>query len=357
MIRTRGKLQPATYQEALQAAVAGLTEVAAKHGPDALLFSAGGRLPIEECEAFIGLGKRAFGGRAGSLSVAGAEGDAVAFASNVKGTDLLNAETVVVLGEDPLEYTPVAAARLRRAMRNGAKVVALTSAPTQVTRLADLWVKVRRGSEATLLGWLQRRLAADITLLADEIAACDDATLTAKCGVEPEQAVKLLSTLSGEGPLVAMYVPGRDVSTGVAEQLTNTAQVLRPDFEGSGTLVCRTQANVEGLLESGLVGVDSASELVARANAGAFRGAWLLDEDTKAVAAAVRNASFLVVQATANKGLARRADVLLPATSHLEAGGTFLSWDGRRVTTTPVLPAKVNQTNLQTIEAATKLVD
>ncbi len=356
MVRKDGKLQPASWGEALQAAVKGLTAVAAEHGPDALLFAAGGRLANEEATAFGQLGRVTFGGRVGSLSVARGEGDAVGFASNVKGENLLDAETIVVVGEDPLEYTPVAAARLRRAMRRGASVIALTSAPTQVTRLAKLWVKVRRGSESTLLGWLQRRLAKDTENLPEQITNSDDAALVSSCGIEPEQAETLLDMLVGEDSLVAMYVPGRQAGSGVAENLTQTVAALRPSGNGSGILVSRTQANVEGLLESGFLGRESAVEILARADSGAFRGAWLLAEDAKAAASAVRNVSFLVVQSTNNEGLAQRADVLLPATTNLETGGTFAAWDGRRVTTTPVLPAKTEQTTLETLQAAMKLV-
>ena len=354
MIRSGGKLLPATWDEALKAAVDGLSAVAAEHGPDALLFAAGGRLANEEAAAFRSLGQETFGARVGSLSVSRSEGDSLLAASTVKGDALFRAECIVVVGEDPLEYTPVAAARLRRAMRNGARIIALTSAPTQVTRLAQLWVRVRRGSEATLLEWLERRMAGGSAPLPDEV----NAALATHCGVEPEQAEALFAALGTDGRLVAMYVPGRDGpdSDEVAERLTQTVKSLRPNSDGSGTLVCRTQANVEGLLEVGLVDSEVSTDLLARADSGAFRGAWLLSEDAKTAAPAVRNASFLVVQSADNKGLAQRADVLLPATNHHETGGTFVCWDGRRATTVAVLPPKVARTTLQIIEAANELV-
>ena len=356
MVRRQGRLQPATWEQALQAAATGLAAVAEEHGPDTLLFAIGAGVTNEEAVAFRKLGADVYGGRVGSLSVARTEGGSVGFSSNVGGLELLNAECIVVVGEDPLEYTPVAAARLRRAMRNGARVVAITSAPTQVTRLAQLWVKVRRGSEATLLGWLQGRLGAGQAEVSDEISGCDDAALFTRCGIEPEQAEALLDALSGDGRLVAMYVPGRDVGRGVAQRLIQTVAALRPEGEGSGTLVCRSQANVEGLLESGLVGPQASSELLARADAGAFRGAWILAEDGKAAASAVRNATFLVVQATQSSSLAQRADVLLPASTHLESGGTLVSWDGRRATTEAVLPAKVTMNTVEALEATGRLI-
>lgn len=356
MIRQQGRLQPATWEQALKAAVSGLAAVAREHGPDTLLFSIGAGTTNEEALAFKKLGEEAFGGRTGSLSVARTDGDALAFKSSVTGPDLLDAECIVVVGEDPLEYTPVAAARLRRAMRNGARVVALTSAPTQVTRLAQLWVKVRRGSEATLLGWLQRRLGIEVGM-ADGVDACDDEALGARCGVEPEQAEGLFDALTGDGRLVAMFVPGRDVGEGVAAGLTRAIAALRPQGGGSGTIICRTRANVEGLIETGLAAPEVSAELLARADAGAFRGAWILAEDGKTAAPAVRNTTFLVVQATQDSVLAQRADVLLPATTHLETGGTLVSWDGRRVGTEAVLPARVSMSTIQVLEAAVRLND
>jgi formate dehydrogenase major subunit len=356
MVRVNGALKPASWDEALAAAVAGLKQVAAEHGPDSLLFAGSGGLAIEEANQLLDLGQNRFGGRVGSVDAGSAEGATLAASSTATGDDLLAAACILVVGEDPLERTPVAAARLRRAMRNGARILVATSAPTQITRLANLWVKTRKGCESTLMGWLLGQLGVTSMDGDESVALCDDTALLARCGLEPEQAATLLAQLKGDAGLVAVYVPGPTSGGKVASRLTHLVAALRPGRSDSGAIIARTQANVEGLLETGLLSANGASELGQRANAGAFRGAWLVAEESKTAAMAVRNASFLVIQSVSDKGLAQRADVLLPATTSLESAGTYRSWDGRRVAVAAALSPRSGKTTQEILAAAIALV-
>ncbi len=347
MARENGVLKPVSYQAAVSRAIEGLREAGERHGKGAVLFGSGGTVASEEAALLARIG-RGFGAVAGSLSLAHTENGTLHEGSTLSGEQLEKAAWILVVGDDPMERNPVSAARLRRAVRKGARIAAITAAPTALTGLADFWCKARKGSEGVALGWLLRALGGPAAASA---AACTDEALEAKCGVQPEHAAALLDLLrSGDGSLVGLYVPGTHGAAAAVNHLSALVGELRPGGEGSGILVARSYANVQGLLNAGLVTPEGTAAIAEGVDEGKFRAAWLLEEEPKVGAAALRNATFLVVQSTTLSGLAQRADVVFPATTNLEAGGTFVAWDGRSFNHGPVLPLVPEKSTLEVLE-------
>jgi NADH-quinone oxidoreductase subunit G len=77
--------------------------------------------------------------------------------------------------------------------------------------------------------------------------------------------------------------------------------------------------------------VKPAAELVAQARSGRVRAAWVVGTELPdaASAEALAQVATLVVQATGEGALAAAATVLLPASTHAEADGTFVNFEGR----------------------------
>jgi len=73
------------------------------------------------------------------------------------------------------------------------------------------------------------------------------------------------------------------------------------------------------------------ADLAAAVAAGTVKGIWAVGAETpdEVVAAKLEGAEVLVVQATGDALLARRATVLLPAAPHSEMDGTFVNFEGR----------------------------
>ena len=77
------------------------------------------------------------------------------------------AETVIVAGLDSRFSFSVAGVQVRRAVRRGARLVAVDARESNLARMADDWLRPRPGEEARALVWLcaaRRRRAATGTL-------------------------------------------------------------------------------------------------------------------------------------------------------------------------------------------------
>ncbi|MBM4370386.1 MAG: FAD-dependent oxidoreductase [Deltaproteobacteria bacterium] len=369
LVRREGRLVSATWDEALAAALHGLSGVAREHGPASLLLAGGGALSWEEAALLARLGREGFGARTGSLSVLAEEGDGYALDGILDATrstaswdDVEAASVLLVVGEDPM-----AAARLRRAVRRGARIVALTSAPTRVARLAEVWVETRRGSSSRVLGWLAKELVRRRGAPEELVQAFPDLAfdcLLQDCGVEPAAAQRALEVLAGAGgPVVglASLDPRAERSPGTLPALTGVVQVLGGTGAGSGLLLFGRHANRLGLLAAGLLPGDGASggELEAAIHKAAIRGAWLVREDpdeNRDLAVALADLRFLVVQDCFLTATAARADVVLPASTHLEAGGTFVRHDGRILRALPGAPGRVERSVARVLAEAAALL-
>jgi anaerobic selenocysteine-containing dehydrogenase len=89
----------------------------------------------------------------------------------------------------------------------------------------------------------------------------------------------------------------------------------------------------------------------------ATRAAWLVGEDAEVVVGpGERRPAFLVVQDLFLTETAKLADVVLPRSSHLETGGTFVAPDGQVLRTEAATPSRVDRTTLDVLtDAALRL--
>ncbi|MBN1771768.1 MAG: molybdopterin-dependent oxidoreductase [Deltaproteobacteria bacterium] len=346
MVRRDGRLVAATWDEALRAAADGL-----KAAKGSVLVGVGGDLAVEEAAAAAHLA-RAAGGSAGCLAAVAAEAELHALdglygatRSTVTHADLEGAELVLVVGEDPMERNPVAAARMRRAARRGAKIVALTAARTRVASIAAARLELRRGTTSLALAWLLGRMlergaklpaSAEGAKVKAALAAVTDDTLKRECGLEPAAVTAVLELLGGAtGPIVATYAldARAERSPDGLLLLAQLVETLRGGRAGSGLLLTSEIPNLEGLRLAGALPADAAADaaLAKVLRGGMFQAAWLVREDpdeNAELAEALGKVGFLVVQDVFLSATAARADVVLPASTHLETGGTFVRADG-----------------------------
>jgi formate dehydrogenase major subunit len=348
LVRRNGKLEPATIEEAVEAAVAGLRQAAA--GGTGTLFACGPDVTCEEASWMAHLGRAGFSAMTGSLTLLAEDSRADALDSflgrtgSTVGPDRVGAAAaVLMLGEEPFKRNPVAAARVMLARRNGAKMVVLAAEPGLATRQADVRLSPRAGTATTLLSWMVQRLVSRkgkrvpaavkeaLAHPAGNVAPVTDEALQAVTGVAPELAQQALALLQGlEGPIVALGCPdgGADAAAGAIPRLAILLRLLRPADRASGVLLTFRHGNVGGLRLAGLLPAAEA-ELAKVSEAlrqGAVRAAWVLREDPygeSAQPAQLGKLDFLVVQDSCMTKTAMAADVLLPATLHFESGGTF----------------------------------
>ena len=373
-VRKQGVLEPATWDEAVDAAIAGLKKVADTHGTDAVLVSGSGELSCEEAALLAAVGNEGFGARTVSLSSLASNADGYSLngfqgstASTASFADLENASVVVVVGEDPTVKNPVAAARIRRAHRNGATIISITDSHSGLMRLSSAWLEARKGTHSLVMGWLLSKVIRsaqsvpeEVTAVAHALAAVNPKRVARDTGVNLDQLDAAGAILAqADGPVVGLYnVEGENRSP---DDLLMLAEMVELAGAGSksGVVLTANSANLAGIKRAGLLPESEGQqeEIVTALHGGEILGAWLLREDPLSDPESrdiFENVEFLVVQDVFDSLTAGRADVVLPASTHFETGGTFVRSDGTLRNAAPVIDAVVERSVQDVLNAVLK---
>ena len=329
LVRRDGELVQASWYEAIDAAVAGLSSAGRAVG-----VLTGGRLLQESAYSFSRFARGVLGTnnidcRARAISdeetlflsslVAGRElGESVTYA------DLQQAGTVVLVSFEPEDESPIVFLRLRKAVRkNRTSVVTVAPLLSAGSRkLQARLVPAAPGEEAAAVMALAGDLDASSVILVGERAAVSPGTLSAVAALAERTGARIawIPRRAGEigaidaGCLPSVLPGGRpvdqpaarvDVSTmwdGIdlpAEQGLDTDAMLRGAADGS----------LAALVVAGLQPHDLA--------------------DPDAALAALEKVAFLVSFEQRLGEVAQRADVVFPVPLVEEQNGTFVDWEHR----------------------------
>ncbi len=296
-------------------------------------------------------------------------------ASTARSADLEQADVIVLCNADPVADHPVLGVALRKAEARGARVVGLGAGEPPLRLAPRPWLRVRRGSLALALAWMQRSLlqgglvsaptasrCAGLAELRAALGELDAAGVEGACGL-PLAELEALAALLADPALrvVAVCDPERiadaapDLTLALAQLLTLAGKVGQ---EGSGLLLPSSGGNLRGLLDQGfwpgrLPGLRrwdrpedrdavaqawgalppaaaGAPAVLARLAAGDLKAALLLGEDPlgdEALRSQFARPGFLVVAAATLTATAAAADVVLPLATWAETGGSLTAYD------------------------------
>jgi formate dehydrogenase alpha subunit len=293
-------------------------------------------------------------------------------------------DTLFLFGSNPTEAHPIVSTWLKKALRNGAKLVVGDPRRTWMAKRADVWLNLRPGSNIAMLnglinvilenGWENRDFINGRTEGFDELRArvreYDLDRVEALTGVSGEKIVEAARLYSRAGKAMIVYGLGVvEHSTGTenAMAIANLAlvcgQIGRPS---TGIMALRGQNNVQGASDLGplpatLPGYQSVAdekvrkkfeaawnvtispkaglksvEMLDECRRGNFKGLFILgedpaqtDPDLHQVWKALESVEFLVVQDIFPTETTRFADVILPGASFAEKDGTFTNGERR----------------------------
>lgn len=164
-----GRLEPASWDEALDYVVRRWREIQGQYGRDAVAVYSGSSMTNEKCYlmgkfARVGLGTRHidYNGRLCMSSAAMAYSKAFGLdRAPLPMTDIPFADCLLVAGANVAECFPVAMQWLWRARDRGASLIVIDPRETPVARTADLWLPVRPGADIAVLNAMLRQLIHD----------------------------------------------------------------------------------------------------------------------------------------------------------------------------------------------------
>ena len=314
-----------------------------------------------------------------------------------------DADVILVIGANPTEGHPVFASRMKRRLRQGAKLIVIDPRAIGLVRSphirADYHLQLRPGTNVVMLNALAHVIVTEGLLAEDYIRErCDlEAFAAWKDFVSdpahaPERVaeetgvaaamIRAAARLYARGPRSAIYyglgVTEHSQGSTAVMALANLAMATgNIGFPGCGVNPLRGQNNVQGSCDMGsfpheLAGYRPVSDdtvrgafeadwgvaldpepgyripnMIDAACAGAFRGIFIQGEDiaqsdpnTRHIQAALLAMDFIVVQDLFLNETARYAHVFLPGTSFLEKDGTFINAERRISRVRPVMKPK-----------------
>jgi NADH-quinone oxidoreductase subunit G len=338
MVRSGGELRPATWEEALEAAAAGLRDAGERTAA-----IVGGSSSNEEGYLTQRIVRKALGSphvvsRSDQTSVNRLrELSRPDLAAAV--ADLDRAESILVLGTDPLHSMPILDLRIRKAVRlRGARLAVATDRPSALDGGAEETARYAPGLEGAFLNALAGAVGVTGFELDDSEMGSDAQRIAG--ALKPGSTVIVFGErLDGKGSLV------------------QCARTLGLDTEGAGLIEVPEGTNGRGLREIGCIpvagpGLSDAEQgleesgIRSALQEGDLDGALLVNADLvrdfadgPAWGEALGKAKFVLSVSMFEDASTRHADVVFPAESYAEKEGTITHPDGRLQRLRPGTPS------------------
>lgn len=392
LVRRAGRLEPVSWEVALDAAAAALAAARADGGPDAVGVVSSARATNEDNFAAMKFARAVLGTNnvdhcarvCHAPSVEGLRRTLGSGAMTNPIADLERADCVLVWGSDTTENHAIIGARILEAKLRGARLVVVDPRRTRLAALADLHLQLRLGTDIPLAnamiqvilagGWEDRDYLAaraeNLEALRASVAPFPPEQAAAITGVRAEdivRAARWYATTPRASLVYGLGVTQHVCGTENVIALSNLAVVTgHVGVEGAGINPLRGQNNVQGACDMGaLPDVYSGYQRVEdRAARGRFEAAWgvtlpaqpglttlamqraaregalhclvvlgqdplVTDPGQHAVWQSLEALDALIVVELFLTETARAADIVLPAASFAEKDGTFTSTERR----------------------------
>jgi NADH-quinone oxidoreductase subunit G len=238
LIRRNGTLEPASWDEALDAVAAGLQAAYKAGGGDAVGAIGSSHTTNEEAFAFQKLIRAAFqtnniDHRHGFHVVPPVEG--ISDLENAAFMDLGGADDVILIGADPAQRQPVLDLLIKKARRHGCRVTVINAQPTSLDDIAEGRLAYAPGTLARTLdglSWTIDRVdrAFDAGLPPRDVTE-PTADFTARTGIAQETLEEVGEILAGAGRTVVFYdelaLDAPEAAADVVAALRRLAQTLQ----------------------------------------------------------------------------------------------------------------------------------
>ena len=328
-----GQLVEASWPQALEAAAAGLAHARDNGGVGVL---PGGRLTEEDAYAYAKFARVAlstndidYRARPNSAEELAFLGAAVAGTTPNTGglsyTDLEHAGTVLLVGLEPEEESPIVFLRLRKGTRSGRTRVHSVAALAShgLLKLDGTLIPTLPGAEASAIANLdvdlREALTSGIILVGERLAGVPGAlSAVLKLATDTGARLAWVPRRAGErgavdaGALPSLLPGGRPVSDDAARvEVERIWDAPVPSVPGRDLAGILAGAGRDSAL---LIGAVDIADL----------------PDTAAAEAALKAAGFVVSLEIRRSAVTEHADVVFPVAVAAEKAGRFVNWEGRR---------------------------
>ncbi len=394
LIRRNGKLEPATWDEALELVASKFLGLKAQYGSDSLAGLSSAKCTNEENFVFQKFVRTAFGTNnvdhcARLCHASTVVGLATAFGSGAMTNsvrEIGDADVILVTGSNTTEAHPVIGNLIKHAVTfKGAKLILADPRGIELSEYATVWLRQKNGTDVAWMNGMMHVILKeglqDEAFIAERTEGFEEfrkvmeeytpervAEIT---GIPAEQIVEAARIYAGAERATLVYSMGITQHTTGVDNVLSTANLAmltgNIGRESTGVNPLRGQNNVQGACDlgalpnvfsgyqkvtdeairkkfeeawdtklSGEIGL-TVVEIMNAAAEGRIKGLYVMaenpmmsDPNLNHVREALENLDFLVVQDLFLTETAQMADVVLPGVSFAEKDGTFTN-TGRRV--------------------------
>ena len=350
MIKKDGKLQPATWEEAIYAVAAKVGPLAGKNG-DGIAALASTRLPVEAISVF----KQVFADCLGSEMVTSIEEGQTTMVSSALAEELGSsfegsleavkaADTVLLFGANLAESHMVSGFLIKRNLPNGTRLIVVDPNDNGFDPHAHVLLKASKGADLDVIKGLQAGLV-KLGLVEGDGYAAEKAL--AEAGLATGISVDDL--LSAAGMLGVAEHPVIVYGKGITAK--SALPTLR-QLVALGKLANASLLSIKGEANS-LAAAQYKLEKPFHLNG--HQAVYLAlgdDQPSNRLIQNVEKAPFLAVQASYVSRLTAMADVVLPVEMWAEQEGHYINMDGRVQTAARALTAPENvRSNVEALKA------
>lgn len=298
--------------------------------------------------------------------------------------EILETDLMFVIGSNTTENHPVIATQMRKAKKNGTKLIVADPRKIELAKIADVFLQVKPGTNIALLNSMMNEIIKndlhDKKYIEEKTENFDEFAEHVKefsvekvadiCGIEPEEirrAARMYAEAEKAGIYYAMGITQHVSGSHSVMALSNLAMLCgNIGKESAGVNPLRGQNNVQGSCDMGSLPGDfpgyqkvykkemikkfenawgvklplksglTLSEIIHGGEDGSIKFLYIMgenpmltDPDLKNVKKALEGIEFLVVQDIFLTETAELADVVLPAASFAEKDGTFTNTERR----------------------------
>lgn len=388
-----GELEPATWDEALDLVAKRFSEIRDTFGGQALAAFACARSSNEDIYMLQKMARTAFRTNNVDNCARVCHGPSVAGLYRTLGSGAMtnpiddickNAQVILLVGSNPEEAHPVIGMQIRKAVREGTKLIVVDPRNIGLADAADIHLKLNPGTNVAFANGIVRELIhadlIDHDFIAKRTEGFDDLARMVEaytpervaeiCGIDARDLVAA-AHMYGEADRAAIVyclgVTEHSSGTEGVMSLSNIAMVSgKIGREGCGVNPLRGQNNVQGACDMGATPYDFtgyqkladekavakfekawgveipkkkgsfATDCFPKMIAGDIKGLFIFgedpvrtDPDTHHVIKALTSLDFLVVDELFLTETAQYADVVLPGRSYAEKEGTFSNTERR----------------------------
>ena len=299
-------------------------------------------------------------------------------------TEVEGNEVLFIIGSNATEAHPIIGNKMKRAVKNGSKLIVIDPRRTELAEMAELWLPLNSGTDAALVNGLMHIIIKegweDKEFIKNRCTGFEDILETIEnyppdkveriTGIPEKllyETAKLYTSTEKAGIFYTLGITEHTTGTANVMNLANLAMITgHLGHENSGINPLRGQNNVQGACDMGALpntfpGYQNVSEeknieffeefwevelstdtglripeMIDEAADGNLKAMYIMgedpvltDPDANHVKSSLEKLDFLVVQDIFLTETAKFADIVLPATCYAEKDGTFTNTERR----------------------------